>query len=61
MKRQSLILLGWLLLATPVVVQAQFSYTNNNGTITITGYTGTNLDVVIPSTIAGDRYWNQSI
>jgi hypothetical protein len=53
MKRQSLLLLGWLLLATPVAVQAQFTYTTNNGTITITGYTGTNLDVVIPITING--------
>jgi len=31
----------WLrLLALPAVVQAQFSYTTNNGAITITGYTG---------------------
>jgi hypothetical protein len=53
MKRQSLLLFGWLLLATPFAVQAQFNYTTNNGTITITGYTGTNDDVVIPSTIDG--------
>jgi uncharacterized repeat protein (TIGR03803 family) len=33
--------------------QAQFTYTTNNGTLTITGYTGTNDDVVIPSTIDG--------
>jgi hypothetical protein len=33
--------------------QAQFTYTTNNGTITITGYAGTNNDVVIPSTIDG--------
>jgi len=30
------------------VVQAQFNYTTNNGTSTITGYTGTNNDVTIP-------------
>ena len=29
-----------LLLTLPAVVQAQFNYTTNNGTITITGYTG---------------------
>jgi hypothetical protein len=33
--------------------QAQFNYTTNNGTITITGYTGTDANVVIPSTIDG--------
>jgi hypothetical protein len=40
-----------LLLATPAAVQAQFNYTTTNGTVTITGYTGTNDDVVIWSTI----------
>jgi hypothetical protein len=44
---------GWLLLGMPVAVQAQFNYTVTNGTVTITGYTGTNADVVIPSTIDG--------
>lgn len=29
-----------LLLALPAVVQAQFTFTTNNGTITITRYTG---------------------
>jgi len=33
--------------------QAQFTYSTNIGTITITGYTGTNLVVAIPSTIDG--------
>src|SRR5215472_11411424 len=33
--------------------QAQLTYTTNNDTVTITGYTGTNDDVVIPSTIDG--------
>ncbi|HTB63888.1 MAG TPA: leucine-rich repeat protein [Opitutales bacterium] len=32
-------------------VQAQFNYTTNNGNITITGYTGPNGAVTIPSTI----------
>ena len=45
----------WLLwLTLPGEVQAQdFTYTNTNGTITITGYIGPGGDVVIPSTIAG--------
>ena len=42
-----------LLLALPAVVQAQFLYTTNNGTITITGYNGPGGDVTIPSTING--------
>src|SRR5687767_8739555 len=46
-------LLLWLLLTLPAVVQAQFSYTTNNGTITITGYTGPGGAVVIPATING--------
>ena len=37
----------------PVVAHAQFIYITNNGTITITGYTGTNADVVIPTIING--------
>ena len=45
-------LLGAVLLL-PVMVQAQFSFTNNNGAITITGYFGTNRDVAIPDTING--------
>ena len=45
----------WLLwLALFGAVQAQdFTYTNTNGTITITGYIGSGGDVVIPSTITG--------
>jgi len=45
----------WLLwLALPGEVRAQdFTYTNTNGTITITGYIGPGGDVVIPGTIAG--------
>jgi len=31
---------GALLLMRPAVVQAQFTFTTNNGAITITGYTG---------------------
>ena len=57
-----LLLLLWLLLGPPAVVQAQFTYTNNygiwsyttkNGTITIRGYTGPGGAVTIPSTITG--------
>jgi hypothetical protein len=52
-KRPSLLLFGWLLLATPAAVHAQFNYITTNGTITITGYTGGSGDLVIPSTISG--------
>ena len=38
-------------LLLPVVGQAQFTFTTNNGAITITGYTGRNRDVVIPDKI----------
>src|SRR5215475_7904746 len=38
LERQSLFLFGWLLLVTPVAVQAQFTYMTNNGSITITGF-----------------------
>jgi len=45
-------LLSLLLLALPAVVQAQFTFTTNNGTITITGYTCPgSVMAVIPSTI----------
>ena len=39
------------LLALPAVVQAQFTFTTNNGSITITGYTGPGGVVVIPASI----------
>jgi hypothetical protein len=43
-----------LLLALPAVVQAEdYTYTTNNSTITITGYTGSGGDVAIPATING--------
>jgi hypothetical protein len=44
-------LVGALLL--PAVVQAQFSYTINNGTATITGYTGSDGTGAIPDTTNG--------
>ncbi len=51
---KSLFLAGALLfLGLATSVQAQFTYTINNATITITGYTGTNEAVLIPSTIDG--------
>ena len=49
----NLIQIGLLLLALPTTVQAQFSFTTNNGTITITGYTGSGGAVTIPDTING--------
>jgi BspA type Leucine rich repeat region (6 copies) len=44
-----------MLLALPAAVQAQFNFTTNNGTITITQYTGSGGDVTIPDTINGLR------
>jgi hypothetical protein len=42
-----------LLLALPVVGQAQFTFTTNSGAITITGYTGPGGAVTIPATTNG--------
>ena len=42
-----------LLLTLPAAVRAQLTFTTNNGAITITGYTGSDADVVIPNTING--------
>ncbi len=42
-----------LVLTVPVVVNAQFAYTTNDGTITITGYPGSGGNVIIPETIDG--------
>jgi hypothetical protein len=43
----------FLLLILPTVVQAQFNYTTNSGTITITKYEGIGGSVSIPSRING--------
>jgi hypothetical protein len=42
-----------LLLTLPVLAQAAYNCTTNNGAITITGYTGPDAAVTIPSTIDG--------
>jgi len=42
-----------LLLMLPAVVQAQFNYTTNDGTLTITRYSGPGGAVAIPDTIDG--------
>jgi BspA type Leucine rich repeat region (6 copies) len=42
-----------LLLALPIVAQAQFTFTTNSGAITITGYTGPGGAVIIPATTNG--------
>jgi hypothetical protein len=47
MKRIWPILFGLLLLAAPTAVQAQFTYTTNNGAITLDAYTGAGGAVVI--------------
>ncbi len=44
-------ILPLFLLALPSVAQTQFNYTTNNGTVTITGYTGSGGSVSIPATI----------
>src|SRR6516162_4798557 len=49
----SLPLLMLLLLALPAVAQDQFTYTTNNGTISITGYDCSGGAVAIPETING--------
>ena len=40
-------------LALPMLAQAQFTYTTNNGALTITGYTGSGGAVVIPAATNG--------
>ena len=42
-----------VLLTLPATVQAQFTFTTNNGALTVTGYTGTNAEMVIPETTNG--------
>jgi hypothetical protein len=51
--RKIVLCLMLLLLALPAVMQAQFTFTTNNGAITITGYTGSGGSVVIPDTTNG--------
>lgn len=54
--RKGNLLLIFLLSAAfllPVAVRAQFTFTTNNGTITITGYTGSDSSVVIPDMTNG--------
>src|SRR5262245_51443738 len=53
MKNTLLALLGFVLLSAPLAVTAQFIYTTNDGTITITRYTGPGGAVIIPDTING--------
>ena len=58
MPMKSTALYSWLslvllMMTIPAVVQAQFTFTTNNGTITITGYTGTPTTLTIPSTTNG--------
>ena len=47
------LLLLLLVLGPPAVAQAQFTFATNNGTITITGYTGPGGAVTIPDTTNG--------
>lgn len=41
------------MISLPAVVEAQFNYTTNNGSITITGYTGSGGAVTTSNTING--------
>jgi hypothetical protein len=51
--RTKLSLVVVLLLSMTQAAHAQFNFTIRNSTITITGYTGTNNDVVVPNMIYG--------
>ena len=53
MKKFILACFGWLLLAAPAALQAQYTWTTNNGAITIIGYTGSGGNVTIPAMITG--------
>ena len=54
MMKTKILILFIALLALPIVAQAQFAYiVNNDGTITITVYTGSGGNVVIPAMING--------
>ena len=53
MRTEAFCLLGLIFLTAPNSAQAQLRYRTNNNTITIIGYTGTDGDVTIPSTING--------
>ena len=46
-------LLSWCLLALPVSLEAQFTYTTNNNQISITKYTGSASELVIPAEVNG--------
>ena len=48
-----LTLLMLMLIGLPAAVQAQFTFTTNNGAITITGYTGSSVVVTVPGTTNG--------
>ncbi len=46
-------LMGFLVLTLPAELKAQFTFTTNNGAITITGYTGSGGNVDIPASTNG--------
>ncbi len=53
LKKHLLSVAAVCLLTQPAGLRAQFTFITNNGNITITGYTGTNLDVTIPGNTNG--------
>ena len=57
MKRTLPVLLGLLIMASPAAVQAQFTYTTNNGTIALAAYTGSGGAVVISNFVTSIGYF----
>jgi hypothetical protein len=53
MSPRHIYVIALVLLVMPLVAQAQFIFTTNNGAITITGYNGPGGTVVVPETIDG--------
>ena len=53
MKLNTIVLPLVLLLGLPTIAWSQLTFITNNGTITITGYTGSTSVLVIPSTTNG--------
>jgi len=47
------LLMFLVVMGLPALVRAQFTFTTNNGSLTITGYTGSGGSVAIPATING--------
>ena len=53
MSMRKLFVSGLLLLQLPAALQAQFTFVTNNDALTITGYAGTDTNIIIPDTVNG--------